>query len=219
MDTMWALINVVAQTLLERGRTESTGRLDVDLRTLRSRTVRESQLASLKKKAAARASLSVAVGKREEGDSDNRLMELTFEGRPGGTVERQEAILAEIFGAEDKVVHVEHDDRLLAESAQARVRLLVLKPAWLKGHDPGEHLMVKAPFRTPTGGNEWMWVEVTRWEGTRILGLLANDPFEVPGLRAGATVEVQEASVFDYLHRRSDGTVEGNTTAQFLREQ
>jgi hypothetical protein len=41
----------------------------------------------------------------------------------------------------------------------------------------------------------------------------------VPGLRAGARVEVEEGSVFDYLHSREDGTVDGNTTAKLLRER
>jgi hypothetical protein len=31
---------------------------------------------------------------------------------------------------------------------------------------------------------------VTGWKGVRIRGLLANDPFHVPGLRAGAVVDV-----------------------------
>lgn len=218
-ETIGILLNVVAQTLAERGRTDAAGRLEVDLRKLRSRTVREPQLASLKKGAAAKAVLSIAAGKREEGDAENRLMELTFEGKPGGPAERQEAVLDEIFGSEDAVRHVEHDEAVLAESARARARLLALKPAWLKGHAPGEQLMVKAPFRTASAGTEWMWVEVTRWEGARIVGLLANDPFEVPGLRAGARVEVEEGSVFDYLHTREDGTEDGNTTAKLLRER
>jgi uncharacterized protein YegJ (DUF2314 family) len=218
-DAMVALINVVAQTLAERGRTDAAGRLDVDLRTLRARTIREPQLASLKKGAAGRAALSVVVGEPEEGDAQNRLMELTFAGKPGSAVERQEAILSEFFGAEDDIARVEHDEAVLAESARARARLLALEPSWSKGLAPGEQLLVKAPFRTATGGNEWMWIEVTRWEGTRIRGLLANDPFDVPGLRAGAVVEVDEQAVFDYLHHRPNGSVEGNTTAELLRER
>jgi hypothetical protein len=47
---------------------------------------------------------------------------------------------------------------------------------------------------------------VTGWKGVRIRGLLANDPFHVPGLRAGAVVDVEEGSVFDDLHRLPDGT-------------
>jgi uncharacterized protein YegJ (DUF2314 family) len=80
-----------------------------------------------------------------------------------------------------------------------------------------DHLVVKAPFETFEGGNEWMWVEVTGWTGTRVRGLLANDPYFVPGLRARAAVEIEEGEVFDYLLRRADGTVEGNTTQALLR--
>ena len=116
-------------------------------------------------------------------------------------------------------MRVAHDRALLAESEAARGRLLALKPRWLRDRRPGEVLLVKGPFKTRSGGNEWMWVEVTRWEGSRITGLLANDPFEVPGLRAGATVHVEESKVFDYLLRRADGGQEGNTTSKLLERR
>ncbi len=61
-----------------------------------------------------------------------------------------------------------------------------------------KRLLVKAPFATRAGGNEWMWVEVVRWEGNRISGILENDSYQVEGLKAGARVEVDEASLFDY---------------------
>jgi hypothetical protein len=38
----------------------------------------------------------------------------------------------------------------------------------------------------------------------------------VPGLKAGATVEVEEASAFDYLHVFPDGHREGNQTEALL---
>jgi uncharacterized protein YegJ (DUF2314 family) len=190
----------------------------VDIRALRSRAFRERRLASLSKGATARATLAIAVGKPEAGDAENRLLELTFEGPRGSAPERQDAVLSQIFGAEDATVALDHDAALLAESARARANLLALKPRWLAGHAAGERLMVKAPFRA-VGGDEYMWVDVTTWQGTRIRGLLANDPVHVPDLRAGATVEVEEGSVFDYLLYRQDGTAEGNTTAKLLQRR
>jgi hypothetical protein len=213
------LMNTVAQWMVEDGQVPRAGWIELDFQAIRARSVREPLLASLTKHAKGRASLSIAVAAREEGDADNALLELTFAGKPGTAGERQEAIVGELFGSEDAIVHVEHARPLLAESAAARDRLLALKPRWLRERKPGEVLLVKGPFKTRSGGNEWMWVEVTRWEGTRITGLLANDPFEVPGLRAGATVHVEESKVFDYLLRRADGSEEGNTTSKLLERR
>ena len=47
--------------------------------------------------------------------------------------------------------------------------------------------------------------------------ILVNDPRLVPGLRAGATVEVPEASLFDYLHSLPDRREEGNETGRILQ--
>lgn len=210
------LMNALAQWMVEGGQVQRVGWIDLDFRSLRARSVREPLLASLLPKGQGRASLSASVAARQGGDAENALLELTFHGKPGSAGERQEAILAALYGAEDQVVRVKHDQALLAESAAARGRLLALKPRWLGGRSPGETLLVKGPFETSAGGREWMWVEVTRWEGTRITGLLASDPDDVPGLHAGATVQVEEGQAFDYLLHRADGSTEGNTTSRLL---
>lgn len=62
-----------------------------------------------------------------------------------------------------------------------------------------------------------MWVEVMRWKGTTIHGVLRNDPFHVPDLAAGAKVDVEESDILDYIHNKSDGTSDGNETAKLLR--
>jgi len=64
-----------------------------------------------------------------------------------------------------------------------------------------------------------MWVEVVRWKGRTIRGILDNDPFEVTTLKAGAKVEVKEGSLFDYLLYKPDGTQEGNETGRLLQRQ
>lgn len=62
-----------------------------------------------------------------------------------------------------------------------------------------------------------MWVEVTKWKGDDIEGILENDPEEVPGLRAGQRVNVRQQDVFDYLHN-FDNTTEGNTTGEIIKK-
>ena len=79
--------------------------------------------------------------------------------------------------------------------------------------------MVKVPFATPTGRKEWMWVQVSRWQGPRIHGVLDNDPVDVTHLKAGAHVDVLEDEVLDYLFYHRDGTREGNETASLMHER
>jgi len=105
---------------------------------------------------------------------------------------------------------------VLAASKTAVAQLPKLREAFNKGLQPGEYILVKASFAR-RGGNEWMWVEVTRWSGDAIDGLLKNEPVDVPGLHAGQMVKVSQAKVFDYIRRYPDGREEGNETGKIIR--
>ncbi len=117
---------------------------------------------------------------------------------------------------QENVADVMHDQAVLAASRRARDRLRSqLKPRFIGGLAPGERPQVKAPFTAPNG-REWMWVEVMRWEGPRIHGVLKNDPIHIRDLEFGAHVDVAEDEVLDYLFFRSDGSSEGNETAKLM---
>lgn len=92
-----------------------------------------------------------------------------------------------------------------------------VRDAVIAGLPAGSAVAVKAPFRTAAGGVEYMWVELTRWDGDVLAGVLMNEPYDVPDLRKGQTVTVKRADVFDYVWKRADGTREGNTTAKFVK--
>ncbi len=64
-----------------------------------------------------------------------------------------------------------------------------------------------------------MWIEVVRWKGTALEGILQNDAFDIPGLKAGAHLSVEEGAIFDYIQVHADGTREGNETAKLLEAQ
>jgi uncharacterized protein YegJ (DUF2314 family) len=117
---------------------------------------------------------------------------------------------------EDSVAYTSHDDALEAASAQAKQKLPALQKAFAAGFQPGEYLEVKAPFDTESGGTEWMWVEVTTWQGDRIGGLLDNEPEKVPNLHSGQHVEVRQQDVFDYIRTFPDKRTEGNTTGAII---
>ncbi len=94
-----------------------------------------------------------------------------------------------------------------------------LEERFARGIPDLEHLSVKAPFTTDGGGLEWMWVEVTQWNGAKMKGILQNEPREIAGLQRGATVEVEVESLFDYLHDRGDGSTAGGTTNDILQRR
>jgi uncharacterized protein YegJ (DUF2314 family) len=214
------LINLTAQALAEGGAADANGELVLRIADIRHEAVRSAQQSSLKPNAEGVVTLRLRSAARDDGDPDNELVEIGFDRYPGPDLRaRQDELLASLFGWEDSITNVEQDEELLAASRGAREKLPALKAIVDAGLQPGQLLMVKAPFAKPDGGNEWMWVEVVRWRSGRIHGVLANEPFEVPELRAGQEVVVAEDDVFDYLLRNPDGSEQGNETGRLIVER
>ena len=210
------LLNLTAQVLAE-GAELREGELALRLAAIKHQGVRAAQQASLKGHAKGEVVLRLREGQAEDGDPANRLLEIVFDHYEGpDSRARQDRLLSDLFGWEDAVTEVQHDDELLAASRRARERLPAMKNIFAGGLEPGQLLMVKGPFGKPDGGNEWMWVEVVSWQGSRIRGVLNNEPFEVPGLHGGQEVTVAEGDVFDYVLENPDGTEEGNETSRII---
>lgn len=214
------VLNLLGQAFVEGTEISQPGQFDLDMHRLKNSEAREAQITKLKSNATGVLQLSLQRGAPEEGDPDNRLIEITFDRGNGPDVHaRQTDVLSRGFGADDEVQSIQHDDAIKAASEQARKKLPSLRGQFKKGLAPGEYLLVKAPFKRPSGGNEWMWVEVSRWQGKKITGLLQNDPFDIPDLKAGQAVEVSESDVFDYIRVFADGHQEGNETAKLIQKQ
>jgi uncharacterized protein YegJ (DUF2314 family) len=219
-DQMSYLINLFGQALAEGATIEQDDLFDLDINEIQNSAVREMMLASLKPNSTATALLSLQEGTWEEGDPFNRLIEITFDRYSGPDLHaRQEEMLSSLFGWEDSMVDAEHDEELLTASERARAKLPALREAFNKGLKPGEYILLKAPFETPEGGHEWMWVEVISWKGHSIEGLLASEPRYVPDLQAGQIVQVDENDIFDYFRIFPDGTEEGNETGKILEQR
>jgi uncharacterized protein YegJ (DUF2314 family) len=216
-DSMGTLVNLLCQVLIEQGRITREGELDLDLDALTHVGLRDSVRKSLNKGAKGKVTLVLEKAEPQDGDAENALISVVFPGRIDRLQERQNGLLTTLFGSKDDLVHVDHDEELLAASARMRKALLAQKARFAKGIPVGTQLIVKAPFRTLRGGNEWMWVEVTSWKGTTFCGILENEPYEVPKLKAGAKVEVEEGSIFDYMLRKNDGSIEGGETSKLLQ--
>ncbi|MEM7164553.1 MAG: DUF2314 domain-containing protein [Planctomycetota bacterium] len=215
------LINLVCQTIYERPRLETSGVLEVSIDRVDNPKTRDVQQTNILDNAKRSAVLIVEYTAPEEGDAENRLIEIVFGNAEGGESPQvaQDRTLSELYGSSDEISMVSHDDELQAASERARTEVLKLKPTFADGPDLNEELLVKAPFETESGGTEWMWVEVVTWKDKQILGILTNDPFEIPDLHAGARVEVDEELLFDYIHRRPDGTQVGNETGEIVRRK
>ena len=217
---MGHLLNLFAQALVEGAALPDSGEFDVNLRTIKNATIREPQVRTLKSNATAVARITLKKGQWEEGDPSNRLLEIGFDRSAEADLHaRQDKVLGECFGWEDSPSPVKHTDELLAASQKAREKLPALREAFQKGLAPGEFIQLKAPFKIPAGGHEWMWVEVTSWEGNTIKGLLKNEPFNIPTLHGGQIVTVAQDEVFDYIRTHADGLMEGNETGTIIERQ
>ena len=213
------LINFFCQSIVEGAVIDRPGEFDLDLRKIMNREVRETQIKSLKSTADVVGLLSIKKGKWEDSDPNNRLIEITFDRYPGKDIHaKQEKMLASLFGWEDGIVYVNHDDELLTASQNAKAKLPAMQEEFIKGLQPGEFIQVKAPFKTPDDGQEWMWVEITAWDGNSIKGLLKNEPFHIPSLHGGQIVEVNQEDIFDYIKEYADGTREGNKTGIIIKK-
>jgi uncharacterized protein YegJ (DUF2314 family) len=217
-NAMGNLVNLTCQALYEQGTVGPASTLDVSIDAIRNPSAKASLGQDPKKGATGKATLQLAIGERQEGDSDNRLIEIVFPGPKLELQVRQNALLSQIFGADDTPVGVRPDEELKAASARARAKAIAMKSRFRKGVPELERFLVKAPFHTAGGSTEYMWIELVSWEGKTIAGILENDPADVPELKAGARVEVQEDVVFDYIYRHADGTSEGNETSRLIEK-
>src|SRR5271157_3316986 len=212
------LMELVCQAMVEGSAVGKAGEFDVNLRAIKNQRARDRHLGSLLPNAAAMARLTLRKGERDEGDAENRLVEIRFDRSPGSDVQaRQVALLTSLWGSSDEALYANNDDEALRAASQAaREHLPALRKLFSAGLPPGQ-ISVKAPFATPQGGREYMWVAVDDWKGDRITGLLTNEPFHIPSLHGGQKVEVREEEVFDYMRRYPDGRVEGNSTEAIIR--
>ena len=225
-DFSWSLntqmgdtINAFSQLLIEGAVVPSRGPYDLRIQSLKHEGMRTELTKSFIDKATGVGHLELKEAPHDEGDPDNRLIELAFDRYSGKSVqERHDQFIGTVFGHHDGVLMTKHNDEILEVSKKAQAKFESFRTRFTKGLEPGEHLMVKAPFKTKDKGNEWMWVEVVTWKGGDISGLLRNDPDYIPGLHAGATVQIKQAEIFDYIRYTADGKQEGNETGPLLEK-
>lgn len=216
-----SLINVFCQTIAMSPRVEDPANFPISLDGLEPASARGSYREDLFENASGKAVLAIMNGTPDDGDPNNSQVALDFRHGDGSTDdERRAAVLGRFWGFKESLVSVRHDAEIAAASEEAKRKLYGLKETFRAGLPPGSRLMVKAPFPRDDEGNEWMWIEVLRWEDNDDLGgVLQNDPFYIKGLKQGAKTSVKARAIFDYILYHSDGTMEGNQTGILMEKQ
>lgn len=213
------LINLLGQSLLEKPYINPDFSIDVAIDSLKNETLKASIIAFLDENAKQVARVHLQNVEPQEGDDYNDQFELLFSDDGfSSSQEEQQWLINQLFGNADSINYIKHNEELLSASNRAKEELPRLKKMFNEGLEPGCALLLKAPFRTDDGGNEWMWVEVTKWSQDEIEGVLQNNPFHIVDLKAGSTVFIALDDVFDYTLRKADGTTEGNETGKIIEK-
>lgn len=212
-----SLINLTAQTLLEKQSIDEEGKLMLDIDAVENEELRKFFLASIEEGAEKKAEVDLIQAIWEEGDPENIIFEMTFSG-DNPQIEHNN-LIGKLFGVFDEVTYRAHDDEVLAASERAKERLPELKEMFLKGLPINTHLLMKFPFENADGDREWMWVEVVKWEDETITGLLQNEPQIVTHVRSGQVVTKNLEDMFDYILYFPDETYEGNETGKIMSGQ
>jgi len=216
-ESLESLINLTAQTLLENRNIEKEGELKLSVNLLKNKEFKDFLIQSSYENAKGKASINIVKGKWEEGDPQNRIIEIEFSDE-NSQIEQNELITT-LFGSKDEMSYITHDEKLLEASNKAKLKIPALKEKFLNGLPVGTHLLLKFPFKYEDDNDEWMWVEVVKWNDGSIEGILQNDPYFVKSLKAGQKVSKKINLMFDYILYLPDGTSEGNETGKLIMQQ
>ncbi|WP_196140817.1 DUF2314 domain-containing protein [Aliikangiella sp. G2MR2-5] len=212
-----SLINLTSQQIAEQGLNEFNFKLDI--RSLKDSNFKKTLVDSLYENASESVSVKLKEAKPEEGDPDNFLLEFDFSQYEGKSLfQKQDTLLSSLFGWKDEVAYIKHNAMIEAASEAARQKLPELKSRFNAGLEVGEQLSLKAPFKTRSGENEWMWVEVVSWKEGVVKGILRNVPRDIPTLNRGDEVTIFQNDVFDYIFYNKDGTSQGNKTGELIQK-
>lgn len=117
--------------------------------------------------------------------------------------------------ADDLIISPDGDAQVDAAIVEARKTLPIFwskfdaKPA---GYD---HFALKVGLPAGGGGEEHIWMNVVSRSGGKVVGELANDPYDLEGLKSGSRVEVDEALISDWQYQKG-GKLYGHFTTRAL---
>ncbi|MDI9310122.1 MAG: DUF2314 domain-containing protein [Limnohabitans sp.] len=217
IESVENLINLTAQTLYEKKEIEKNGQLELDIDIINSVELKESLLSFIYENAEKKAVIDIVEGKLEEGDPDNRLIEISFP--KIDTQIFQKKIFTKLFGFNDNIQFVKHNELIKKESQKAKDKLPELYKKFKQGLPTNSSLHMKFQFTDDQGNSEYMWVEIIKWEKLdAITGILNNTPYVLKNVKAGQKITKKSNEMFDYILYNPDGTQEGNETEKLLEK-
>lgn len=74
---------------------------------------------------------------------------------------------------------------------------------------------LKVGLKTRTGGEEHIWMNVLGRSNGKVTGELANEPYNLDGLKIGSRVEVDETAISDWQYA-TGGKLYGHFTTRAL---
>lgn len=217
VDDALGMVTAASQTLIEQGGLAEDGVLALDVASLTTAPWPDEARAIRDHGGTGRVRFEVRWSRRKAPGPDAAPeIELRFPGTPA--IEAMRAAMAAYHGVDRvKSYKVKLDDpRLVAARAHVQVELAALAPHFADGIPALERLLVRVSFPTKGGGEAWRLVEVMRWRGRKITGILIDPPSVGSTLVEGATVEVELGALVDYVHTRADGTVAGGEIDRIL---
>ncbi|HEY4059443.1 MAG TPA: DUF2314 domain-containing protein [Kofleriaceae bacterium] len=218
MNQAGSLVNAAAQAMIDGNGVTRDGQLEVDASLLAG----DWHLDDLKKSGGTgKVTWSVVWQTVDEDGAklDEPEIELIPPGGNGTDAVGLMAALDTYFGAtEDHAVNLdEMRDDLQKAGVHARAELTKLLPHFSSGIPFKEQLSVKAPFKTDSGGTEWMWVDVLKISKRTIDGTLNNDPDQVSALKSGAKVSVKFDEIADFIYRKEGEKSVGGFSLEVMK--
>ncbi|HEU4754618.1 MAG TPA: DUF2314 domain-containing protein, partial [Armatimonadota bacterium] len=225
--TIWPVLNGVAYRLLSeaaqaRASDEKAGELQVgpEIRVTLEDIARAEGEPPARPPDGVRGWTDIRLEYHPSRQQDSFLRLVPPRGFRGGQGEWLHGLLGDLFGTEDTLTHIPAGDEAM-EIAHRRAldELPHVRQRFGAGLPVGCTLYVKQAFPVQGGSPEYMWLAVNTWGGSRIRAQLANDPQYRLDLRAGQTLELDEADVYDWMISWKDGRLEGGYTTEVLRRR
>src|ERR1700753_4167916 len=117
------------------------------------------------------------------------------------------------------VIHVPSDDAEMAAAiARARARLPTFWASWKKPKPSETGHALKVRFANETNDGEHIWMrDVKKLPSGLYSGRFDDAPVYLPGKKEGDLAEFEEADISDWMFRRNDKIVGGETIRPLLK--
>jgi hypothetical protein len=213
------LVYLCCQQIAEQGHIKKKGILNVDIESLKNEQVKSFFNNILMDNATGKASLDISI-EEDSTTTESRILEITFKTYASkNRIMKQMKTLREIFGYKEPRFQLNQTKEIELIVDSIKKEIPNIKTEFKKGYPLGKILYLNFPFPTIMKDPEWLWIEVEKWEGNMITGILQNKPDFIKDLALGSRVTKYESEIFDYIIKLPDGSRIGNRTEKYMKER